>query len=155
MINYCVGDLLADRAEALVNPVNTVGVMGKGLALAFKRAYPANYEAYVAAAKAGQLMPGRLFVFELAQATLPRYILNFPTKRHWRDRSRIEDIQAGLVDLVRVIRDREIQSLAIPALGCGLGGLNWADVAPLIVDALSTLPDVIADVYKPDAPTRR
>ena len=129
LIEYATGDLLSASVDALVNPVNTVGVMGKGLALAFKKRFPENFAAY----RAADVVIGKMFVFERPIA--PRWIINFPTKRHWRDASRLEDIQAGLVDLVDQLRQREISSVAVPALGCGLGGLDWKDVRPLIVDA--------------------
>ena len=122
MIEYKRGDILAEDAEALVNTVNTVGVMGGGIALQFKKAFPANFKAYAATCKRGDVQPGRMFVFETGQLTNPRYIINFPTKRHWRGKSRMEDIDAGLEALVKEVRDRGIRSIAIPPLGSGLGG---------------------------------
>lgn len=149
MIHFTQGDILKAEAEALVNTVNCVGVMGRGIAKQFKKAYPANFKAYAAACKRGEVQPGRMFVFELGQITYPRYIINFPTKRHWRGKSRLEDIDAGLVALVKEIRTRGIRSVAIPPLGSGLGGLNWADVRPRIERAFAVLPDVEVTVFEP------
>lgn len=150
MIKYVNGDLLRANVEALVNTVNTVGVMGKGIALQFKQAYPANFAAYEKAAKREEIVPGKVYVFETGQFTNPRFIINFPTKRHWRAKARIEDIETGLQDLVRVIREKQIRSIAIPPLGCGFGGLDWAEVRPLILSALETVPEVEAWVYAPE-----
>lgn len=149
MIEYTVGDILNADAEALVNTVNCVGVMGRGIALQFKNAFPENFKAYKAACDREEVQPGRLFVFETGFVTNPKYIVNFPTKRHWRGKSRIEDIDAGLDALAQWIRDREIRSLAIPPLGSGLGGLYWPDVRRRIEAALSDLPDVRFIVFEP------
>src|SRR5215208_2123004 len=113
------GDLLAADAEAVVNTVNCVGIMGRGIALQVKNAYPANFKAYEAACKRGEVEPGRMLVHETGQLTNPRYIINFPTKRHWRGRSRIEDIESGLDALVAEVRRLGIKSIAVPPLGCG------------------------------------
>ena len=146
------GDLLRTDADALVNTVNCVGVMGRGVALQFKRAFPGNFKAYAAACKRGDVQPGRMFVYETGQLE-PRFIINFPTKRHWRGRSRIEDIASGLTALKGEIRRRKIKSLALPPLGSGLGGLNWSDVRPLIEQTLSDLEEVRIIVFEPnDAP---
>lgn len=123
MIEYKTGDIIAEDADALVNTVNCVGIMGRGIALQFKNAFPENFKAYAAACKRHEVQPGRMFVFETRQLTNPRYIINFPTKRHWRGRSRMEDIDAGLKALQAVIREKPIRSLALPPLGSGLGGL--------------------------------
>lgn len=144
MIEYTSGDILKCEADALVNTVNCVGVMGRGIALQFKNVYPDNFKAYEAACKREAVQPGRMFVFDTGQLTLPRFIINFPTKRHWRGKSRIEDIESGLTDLVKVIRDKGIRSIAIPPLGAGLGGLDWSDVRPRIERALTGLADVQA-----------
>jgi O-acetyl-ADP-ribose deacetylase (regulator of RNase III) len=149
VIRYVQGDILDAEADALVNTVNSVGVMGRGIALQFKRAYPANFKAYVAACKRGEVQPGRLFVFDTGELTNPRYIINFPTKVHWRGKSKIEHIEAGLAALVDEIKTREIKSIAIPPLGSGLGGLNWAAVRPLIEDAMVEVADVDVAVYEP------
>lgn len=149
MIEYRSGDILKDESEALVNTVNCVGVMGRGIALQFKDAYPQNFTVYAAACKRGEVQPGRMLVFETGKLTSPRYIINFPTKRHWRGNSRIEDIESGLVALVEEIRTRGIQSVAIPPLGSGLGGLDWSSVRPRIERALQSLPNVRVSVYEP------
>jgi O-acetyl-ADP-ribose deacetylase (regulator of RNase III) len=149
MIEITRGDILRDGAEALVNSVNCVGIMGRGIALQFKREYPDNFRAYAEACKREDVQPGRLFVYVTGQLTGPRYIINFPTKRHWRGRSRMEDIEAGLRALVEEIRRRKITTIAIPPLGAGEGGLEWADVRPRIEAALSHLPDVQIRLYEP------
>ena len=149
MIEYKSGNLLEADVEALVNTVNTVGVMGKGIALQFKQAFPANFSAYEKAAKRAEIEPGRMFVYEMGSFTNPRYIINFPTKRHWRGKAHLEDIEAGLQDLVRVINTKGIRSIAIPPLGCGNGGLDWEEVRPLILTALEKTPQVQAWVYPP------
>jgi O-acetyl-ADP-ribose deacetylase (regulator of RNase III) len=149
MIEFRSGDILKDDAEALVNTVNCVGVMGRGIALQFKDTFPENFKAYAEACQRGAVKPGRMFVFETGQLTPPRYIINFPTKRHWRGKSRLEDIDAGLKALVEVIREKRIRSIAIPPLGSGLGGLDWLDVKPRIEAALRPLAHVCAIVYEP------
>src|SRR6185295_3486452 len=133
------GDLLDADVEALVNTVNTVGVMGKGLALQFKRRFPATFTAYAAACKRGEVEIGRMLVVETKASAGPRYIVNFPTKKHWRDPSRLEYVRAGLDALVEEIRTRGIRSIAVPPLGCGNGGLAWSDVEPLIERAMAAL----------------
>ena len=149
MVKVVTGNLLEAKVEALVNTVNTAGVMGKGLALQFKKAFPENNKAYEAACKRGEVQIGKMFVFEAGGIVLPRYIINFPTKRHWRGASKLEYIESGLKDLVHVIVDRRIRSIAIPPLGAGLGGLDWNNVRPLIEKALSGLPDVDVLVFEP------
>jgi len=149
MIRYTRGDILQVEAEALVNSVNCVGVMGRGIALQFKKAFPDNFKAYAEACRRGEVQPGRLFVYDTGRLIWPRYIINFPTKRHWRGKSRIEDIEAGLAALVNEIRSRNIRSVAIPPLGSGLGGLDWTKVRPLIERALAALPDVDVQVFEP------
>lgn len=150
MIELAIGNILKDESEAIVNTVNCVGVMGRGIALQFKNAWPENFKAYEAACKRAEVQPGRMFVFDTEQLTLPRFIINFPTKRHWRGKSRIEDIEAGLVALAAVIKGRGIRSIAIPPLGSGLGGLEWAEVRPRIESALAALPDVRVRIYEPN-----
>lgn len=153
MIYFTTGDIFLSGADALVNPVNCVGVMGKGLALQFKSRFPANFAAYRTACGNHQIQPGRMFVFE---TTSPRrLIVNFPTKRHWRDKSRIADIQSGLHALTAEIRTRHIRSIAIPPLGCGLGGLDWSDVRRLIEAAFRNADPVDAILYEPSAASSR
>ncbi len=149
MIEFKTGDILAEDAEALVNTVNCVGIMGRGVALQFKEAFPANFKAYEHACKLGEIEPGRMFVFSTGQLTHPHYIINFPTKRHWRGLSRIEDIEAGLDALATEVRRRGIRSIAIPPLGAGLGGLKWTEVRPRIERAFLELPDVRVVVFEP------
>jgi O-acetyl-ADP-ribose deacetylase (regulator of RNase III) len=149
MIEEGSGNLLTADTDALVNTVNTVGVMGKGIALQFKRAHPDNYAAYRAAFERGELSIGRILVFDTGRMGPGRYILNFPTKRHWRSPSRLEDIRAGLDDLIRVVRDLGLTSLAVPALGAGNGGLDWRDVRPLIEAAVEHMPEVRVLVFPP------
>jgi O-acetyl-ADP-ribose deacetylase (regulator of RNase III) len=144
------GNLLTADAEALVNTVNTVGVMGKGIALQFKRAYPDNYQAYRTACATRQVRLGEMFVFDSGRLGPRRYIINFPTKDHWRSRSRIADIRAGLADLVRVVNERQISSIAIPALGCGNGGLRWEEVHPEIERATKELNGVRVLLFPPE-----
>jgi O-acetyl-ADP-ribose deacetylase (regulator of RNase III) len=142
------GNLLESDVDALVNTVNTKGVMGKGIALQFKRAFPDNYTAYRAACEAGEVQLGRMFVTATGRLDNPRLIINFPTKGHWKSRSRLQDIETGLQDLRRVLESNDVKSLALPPLGCGLGGLSWSEVRPRIEAALSDLPiDVI--VFEP------
>lgn len=151
MIEYRTGDLLHADVEALVNTVNCVGVMGRGIALQFKNAYEDNYKAYVAACKRGDVQPGRMLVFETNALFGPKYIINFPTKRDWRGKSRLEYIDTGLIALVEEIRRRNIRSIAIPPLGSGLGGLDWQVVRPRIEAALAPLADVHVKIYEPAA----
>ena len=150
MIRYVTGDLLAADSEALVNSVNCVGVMGRGVALAFKRTFPDNYKAYRTACDGGELQPGRMFVFETDEL-MPRLIINFPTKRHWRARSRLADIDAGLSALVAEIERHRIHSIALPPLGCGLGGLEWTEVRPRIHRALGGVKNLDTLVFEPYA----
>lgn len=151
MITFSQGDLLDAPAEALVNTVNTVGVMGKGIALMFKENFPENYRAYAAACKAGEVATGRMFVIERSHLTGPRWIINFPTKANWRFPSKMAWIEEGLADLRRVIEEKGIRSIAVPPLGSGNGGLNWADVRPRIEAALGNIPNVEVIVYEPTA----
>lgn len=143
------GDLLREDAEALVNTVNCVGAMGRGIALQFKKAFPENNKLYEKACSNQEVQPGRMFVVETGEFTNPKYIINFPTKRHWRGKSRLEDIESGLKDLKRVIEQRQITSIALPPLGSGLGGLNWADVRERIVAELGSLEGVEVRIFEP------
>lgn len=149
MINIVEGNFLEANAEALVNTVNCVGVMGKGIALQSKKAFPDNYEAYAQACKRGDVKPGVMFVYETKRILNPKYIINFPTKRHWIGRSKYEDIDSGLQSLVVEVRRRNIKSIAIPPLGCGNGGLNWRIIRPMIEHTLSVLPNVQVYLYEP------
>ena len=150
MIEYTKGDILRAEAEALVNTVNCVGIMGRGIALQFKQAYPENFKAYATACKTGEVQPGRMFVFNTGSLTPPRYIINFPTKRHWRGKSRVEDIESGLTALAGAIRAHGITSVAVPPLGCGLGGLDWKTVKKAIEAALARLDNVRVLVFEPE-----
>ena len=138
-IVYVAGDIFNVAATALINPVNCVGVMGKGLALAFKQRFPRNYIEYVTACHDGLVRPGRPYVYETPDR---RVIINFPTKRHWRDPSRLADIVLGLTQLPDIIREFAIISVAMPRLGCGLGGLSWQDVKPLVEAFADVVPGV-------------
>ena len=149
MIEISKGNLIKTNAEALVNTVNCVGFMGKGIALQFKKAYPDNYQAYQKACNNGDVKPGKIFTYRSEGHLHPKYILNFPTKRHWRGNSRITDIESGLVSLIQEVRRLNIVSIAIPPLGCGLGGLNWNEVRPLIENAFKELPGVRVFLFEP------
>lgn len=151
MITFKTGDILNADVEALVNTVNCVGIMGRGIALQFKNNFPRNFAAYEAACARNEVQPGRMFVFETKELTNPKYIINFPTKRHWRGKSRMEDIDSGLKALVSEIRSRGIRSIAIPPLGSGLGGLAWAEVRPRIIEALQGLNDLDVLIYEPNS----
>ena len=150
MISYTSGDILKADAEALVNTVNCVGVMGRGIALQFKNAFPENFGAYARACQKKEVLPGKMFVYRTGTLTTPYFIINFPTKRHWRGKSRLEDIDSGLQDLVDVIRHYGIRSIAIPPLGSGLGGLDWSVVRSRIEAALTPLADVSIIIYEPN-----
>ena len=138
MIHFKKGNILEANVEALVNTVNTVGIMGKGIALAFKKKFPENYKIYKEACENNQLKIGDLLVTQTGRS-IPKYIINFPTKQHWRNRSKIEFIEKGMEKLVEVIQEKNIKSIAIPPLGCGNGGLNWKDVKPVILKGLETV----------------
>ena len=153
MIEFGEGDLLQAEVDALVNAVNTVGVMGKGIALQFKLAYPENYAAYRQACDSGAVHVGRVFVWDSLRDEPRRFVINFPTKEHWRFPSRLEYVDKGLRDLVYVITELDITSIAIPALGCGNGGLDWDDVLPLITRIMGPLP-VRVVVYPPASAKR-
>lgn len=138
------GDILRSAAHTLVNAVNCVGVMGKGLAIQFKAAFPAMFASYAVACRLGELGPGRLHTFELPDG---RWVVNLPTKRHWREPSRLEDVEAGLLALVEWVDARKISSVAVPALGCTNGGLPWAVIRPMIEAAFFELPHVRVELY--------
>lgn len=132
MITFTKGDLFESHSEALVNPVNCVGVMGKGLALQFKQRFPENFRLYDAACVFREVKVGKMFVTQPTDPSLPRWVINFPTKKHWSNPSKLEWIEDGLKDLRRFLIEQKVQSVAIPALGAGLGGLDWKDVRKLI-----------------------
>lgn len=150
MIEPAHGNLLSASAQALVNTVNTEGVMGKGIALQFKNAYPQVFKAYAESCKNGQVQLGRMDVHDLgAIGQGPRWVINFPTKGHWRSRSRLQDVATGLQDLVRTVQRLGIESIAIPPLGCGNGGLDWVLVRALIEQAFAALPNVQVLLFEP------
>ena len=153
MIEYKVGDMFTEDVEALVNSVNCVGVMGRGIALQFKNLFPENFKAYAEACKREEVQPGRMFVYDSGKMTNPRYIINFPTKRHWRGKSRMEDIESGLRALAQVVAERNIRSIALPPLGSGLGGLDWPMVRSRIEDALQNIEDLRVVVFEPGGVT--
>ena len=149
MLLFEKGDILNSGTEALVNTVNTEGIMGKGIALEFKEAFPKNYELYRQACEDGKVKIGKMLVYETRTFTNPHYIINFPTKKHWRNPSKLEYIRKGLVDLERIINKYGIKSIAIPPLGCGNGKLNWHDVKPLIVNAVKNIEGLDAIIFEP------
>lgn len=150
MIRLMQGDLLRqDDVDAIVNTVNCVGVMGKGIALQFKNKWPENFARYAGACKAGEVRTGRMFVYDAGGLVKPHYIINFPTKEHWRGASKPEFIREGLTDLIAQVRRLKIRSIAIPPLGCGNGGLEWSDVRPMIESAFESLPDVDVRLFEP------
>lgn len=150
MITEARGNLLEANVDALVNTVNTVGIMGKGIALQFKRAFPDMFRDYASAAKRGELALGHMHVWRTGLMTGPRFVINFPTKGHWKSQSRLEDIDRGLLALVEVAREFGIRSIAVPPLGCGHGGLDWHEVEPVIRRRLSQLVDVDVVIYPPN-----
>lgn len=150
MIESMKGDILVAEAEALVNTVNCVGVMGRGIALQFRKAFPENFEIYETACSRGEVQPGSMLVYETGLLAGPKYIINFPTKRHWKGKSKIEDIDSGLKALIAEVATRRISTIAIPPLGCGLGGLRWTDVKPRILRAFEELPKVRVLLFDPE-----
>ncbi len=149
MITFTQGNLLESDAEALVNTVNTVGVMGKGVALMFKEAFPENFKQYEAACRAKTVRTGKMFVTHRDAFLGPKWIVNFPTKAHWRYPSKIEWVESGLDDLKSIIEEKGIRSVALPPLGAGNGGLEWSAVRELIIEKLSDMNDVQVIVYEP------
>lgn len=145
MVNLVTGNLFDSEAQTLVNAVNCAGVMGKGIALTFKRRYPAMFADYAARCKDGRVRLGAPYLYR-GDSLL--YILNFPTKKHWRTAAKLEDIVAGLAHLEAHYRTWGITSLAVPALGCGAGQLAWDVVSPVLHDALGRL-DIPVDLYAP------
>lgn len=155
MIEEHTGNLLEAPVEALTNAVNTVGIAGKGIASQFKERYPENFEAYQAACKTGEVEVGRMFITEVPQGGTvdigPRYVINFPTKKHWRGAAQLSYVEKGLYDLVEQIEQYKIASVAIPALGCGHGGLEWVVVRPMMAEAFRRLPNVKVLLFVPGA----
>lgn len=149
-MKYITGNLLAAPAQALVNTVNTVGIMGKGIALQFKERFPINFKVYEKACKAGEVKVGKMLVVRENTLEGEKIIINFPTKTEWFKKSQYSYIEEGLQDLVRVIRGYKISSIAIPPLGCGNGGLKWEKVKEMMDKYLSTLSDVDITVYEPN-----
>lgn len=149
MITYKSGNIFSEDVEAMVNTVNCVGIMGGGLALQFLERYHDNFKAYESACKEGSVKLGRMFVFQNNSEIKPKYIINFPTKKHWSDNSKIRDIENGLIALREDIKSLNIKSIAIPPMGCGLGGLKWNDVKNLINKSLNDLSDVNIIVLEP------
>lgn len=145
MFRALIGDLFASHAQTLVNTVNCVGVMGKGVALDFKKRFPANFSDYALRCERKQVRPGKPYPFEDPSGKL---IVNFPTKNHWRSPARVADIETGLDHLVKHWEQWGVKSLALPPLGCGNGGLEWAEVGPLIYRKLHSLP-IDVEVYAP------
>lgn len=139
MIEYKNGDILREDVEAIVNTVNCVGIMGRGLALQFKNKFPQNFKEYQLACKNKEVQLGKMFVHQTGQLINPKYIINFPTKGHWKQNSKIEDISNGLDDLITIIEKYSIKSIAIPPLGSGLGGLDWKMVKKLIEEKLKNI----------------
>ena len=149
MIYFTKGNMMTSTAEALVNTVNTVGVMGKGIALQFKEEFPANFSTYKTACSTGNLVPGKLLITrEINSQGIEKIIVNFPTKLHWRNPSKYEYIRDGLAELTKALYEYNIKSIAIPPLGCGNGGLNWDIVKKMIVDALEGT-NVEIYIYEP------
>lgn len=154
MIELRRGDILKAKTDVLVNTVNCVGVMGRGIALQFKKAFPDMFRAYAVACERGDVVPGKVQVHDLNRLEAPHYVINFPTKKHWRGKSRMEDVELGLKALIVELRRLDVSSVAVPPLGCGLGGLDWNDVRPRIEQAFGELPEVQVLLYEPKgAPT--
>ncbi|QHL87944.1 phosphatase [Nibribacter ruber] len=149
-MEYIKGNLLDANTEALVNTVNTVGVMGKGIALQFKEEFPINFKIYSAACKRKELQPGKLLVVKELTIKGEKTIINFPTKTEWYLKSSYGYVEDGLKELARIIESNQIKSIAIPPLGCGNGGLKWDKVKPMIEKYLGNLPNVAIHVYEPN-----
>lgn len=147
MIVSAVGNIFNAPAEVLVNPVNCVGVMGRGLAFQFKKKFPGNFDMYSVACKRGELTPGKVYTVQ----ERGKFIVNFPTKDHWKDPSRLEWIETGLDSLIDEICNLELKTVAIPALGCGLGGLDWyEEVRSLIISKFEEYPEIKVYLYEPE-----
>lgn len=149
-MNYTKGNILESNAEVIVNPVNIVGVMGKGLALQFKQKFPHNYKIYKEACKNKTIDIGKSLLVDESTLEQKKFILNFPTKKHWSNPSKIEYIEEGLKDLVKIIQNNNFESMAIPALGCGLGGLEWENVKLLLEKYLGNLEGIEIVIFEPN-----
>ena len=149
-MNYKKGNILESNTEVIINPVNTVGVMGKGLALQFKQKFPANYKIYKEACKNKTIDIGKSLLVDESNLERKKFIINFPTKKHWNNPSKIEYIEEGLKDLVRIIENNNFESMAIPALGCGLGGLEWENVKLLFEKYLRNLEGIEIVIFEPN-----
>ena len=149
MFEYKTGNILQEQTDAIINTVNCVGIMGRGIALQFKQMYPENFKAYKQACDKGEVEPGKMFIYNSGLLFNPKYIINFPTKRHWKGKSRVQDIKSGLVALKDDIINYKIKFIASPPLGCGLGGLNWDEIKPIIEQVLGDLQDVKIVIYEP------
>lgn len=149
MINFKSGNIITDDSEAIVNTVNCVGVMGKGLALQFKKAFPENFIEYKKACDRKEVKIGKVFVTQYGDMIENKFIINFPTKEHWKGKSKYEYIESGLSDLARKISELGISSIAIPPLGAGLGGLDWEVVKKMVIRQLGSLSEVNVSLYEP------
>ena len=151
MIEFVKGNIFSSNVEALVNPINCVGVMGKGLALQFKNKYYNMFIEYQLLCKNDKIKVGKMYVYDTGLLDNPKYIINFPTKTHWRNPSEYKYIRDGMDDLVKVIKNKNIKSIAIPKLGCGLGDLDWNIVRATICGKLRPLlNDVEIKIYDND-----
>ena len=151
MIEFVKGNIFSSNVEALVNPINCVGVMGKGLALQFKNKYYNMFIEYQLLCKNDKIKIGKMYVYDTGFLDNPKYIINFPTKIHWKNSSEYKYIRRGMDDLVNVIKDKNIKSIAIPKLGCGLGDLDWNIVRGTICGKLQPLlNDVEIKIYDND-----
>lgn len=153
-LEFKKGNLFESHDEAIVNTVNCVGVMGKGIALQYKNLFPENYTEYKKQCSQKNIVPGKMFVYEYKTEDLftehkPQFIINFPTKDHWRAKSKIEYVEQGLDDFINVITQKNIRSISMPAIGCGNGGLEWSNVKKIIVRKLSELDEITVNVYEP------
>lgn len=148
-IEFVQGNIFDSGAEALVNPVNCVGVMGKGLAAEFKRRYPAYFAYYRGICENKNLKPGGVFVYQQPSYQLHKYIISFATKNHWKDPSKFFDIRVGIPLLIVKLVTNKIKSVAVPALGCGLGGLEWSEVKALMTHWFSGCPTIYFKIYEP------